>query len=57
MKNIVDEVNTTKGKNREFENISIETIQFKENEQHISQLWDNIKQLNICVIGVPDFFF
>lgn len=36
MKNIMDGSNTAKGKNSELENISIQTILLKKNEQSIS---------------------
>ena len=29
-------------------------IQKKKNEDSISSLWDNVKQFNICIIGVPE---
>ena len=26
----------------------------KKNEDHLRDLWDNIKQINICIIGFPE---
>ena len=26
----------------------------KINEEHLSELWDNVKHTNICIIGVPE---
>ena len=28
--------------------------QIKKQENHIRDLWDNIKQANLCIIGIPE---
>lgn len=54
-------MNKAKGKVNELEDISVETIQsknrekwWKENDQSLSDMWDNIKYSKKCAIGVSE---
>lgn len=53
-------LDTAKEKFSELEDMAMETVQnegkkmIEKNKQRNSELWDNFKWPNICVIGVPD---
>ena len=52
-KNQMNDLEHKEAKNNQSEQEK-KRIQKKKNEDSISSLWDNVKQFNICIIGVPE---